>query len=68
MIDYILNRITLIWGRVLQMFYTTLIPYLLIYSISPNYMKLGEPQTDHFVKRRETPQKARSPPKHNGNT
>ena len=29
-------------------------------------MKLGEPQADHFVKRRETPQKARGPPKIKG--
>ena len=66
--NIIIYRITLIWGRVLQMFYTTLIPYLLIFYISAYYMKLGEPQTGHLVGRRETPQKARSPPKHKGKT
>ena len=45
------------------MFYTATNTYLLIYSISPNYMKHGEPQTDHFVRRRETPQNTRGPPK-----
>lgn len=64
----IIYRITLVFGHVLQMLYMTLIPYLLIYSISPNYLKHWEPQTDHLVGRRETPQNARSPPKHNGNT
>ena len=59
----IIYRITLILGCVLLLFYTALIPYLLIYSISPNYMKLGEPQTDHLLRRAEIPQNARSPPK-----
>ena len=59
----IIYRITLILGSVLLLFYTALIPYLLIYSISPNYLKHGEPQTDHFVKQAGTPQNARGPPK-----
>jgi len=62
----IIYRITLVFGHVLQMLYMTLIPYLLIYSISPNYMKHGEPQTDHLLRRAEIPQNARSPPKIKG--
>jgi len=42
--------------------------YLLIFYISPNYKKLGEPQTDHLVERRELRKKARSPPKIKGNS
>ena len=62
----IIYRITLVFGHVLQMLYMTLIPYLLIYSISPNYMKHGEPQTDHLLRRMEIPENARSPPKIKG--
>ena len=59
----IIYRITLVFGHVLQMLYMTLIPYLLIYSISPNYMKHGEPQTDHLMRCMELPENARGPPK-----
>ena len=63
MIYIFIIEITLIFGSVLQLFYTATNTYLLIYSISPNYLKHGEPQTDHFVRRRETPQNTRGPPK-----
>ena len=48
------------------MFYTALIPYLLIYSISPNYVKHGEPQTSHLMRRAGIPENARGPPKIKG--
>ena len=65
MIDIILD-ITLILGCVLLLFYTALIPYLLIYSISPDYVKSGEPQADHLVRRAGIPENARGPPKQKG--
>ena len=63
MMWYIFDRITLILGSVLLLFYAALIPYLLIYSISPNYMKLAEPQTGHWLRRAGIPENARGPPK-----
>lgn len=66
MMTLLIYRTTLILGSVLLLFYTALIPYLLIFYISANYMKLGEPQADHLVKRAESPQKARGPPKTKG--
>ena len=66
MMTLFIYRTTLILGSVLLLFYTALIPYLLIFYISAYYVKLGEPQTDHFVKQAGTPKNTRSPPKIKG--